>query len=105
MKDVLTDLGYKVYLAEDGEKTFQMFKKYQKEINLVILDLELSKMDGYKVCEKIKKIAKDKKCLFISGYSPKQVHENFVLKSNIELFQKPFSLHLLASKVREILDA
>ncbi len=58
MKDVLTDLGYKVYLAEDGEKTFQMFKKYQKEISLVILDLELSKMDGYKVCEKIKKSQK-----------------------------------------------
>lgn len=53
LKELLTDAGYKVDVAGDGLEGITDFR--QKEYDLVLLDLMLPKIDGYAVCEMIRK--------------------------------------------------
>jgi OmpR family response regulator RpaB len=45
--------GYNVILATNGEDALSIFRKEQPD--LIILDIMLSKLDGYKVCNEIRK--------------------------------------------------
>lgn len=45
--------GYTVFLAANGEEALSLFKKEQP--NLIILDIMLPKLDGYDVCNEIRK--------------------------------------------------
>ena len=45
--------GYSVILASNGEEALYLFRK--EHPNLVILDIMLPKIDGYKVCSEIRK--------------------------------------------------
>ena len=51
----LTLLGYNVLLGRNGNDALVIFNKEQPD--LVILDIVLSKLDGYEVCRKIRKIS------------------------------------------------
>ena len=53
LKELLTDAGYKVDVAGDGLEGITDFR--QEEYDLVLLDLMLPKIDGYAVCEMIRK--------------------------------------------------
>jgi two-component system, HptB-dependent secretion and biofilm response regulator len=53
IKKILEEEGTTVYLAEDGDKGIEILKKKTK-IDLILLDLHMPKMDGFKTAEKIK---------------------------------------------------
>ena len=74
-----------------------------EEIDLIILDMIMPKMDGRKTYEKIKEINPNARVLLASGYSiGSQVAEE--LKNGCNGFiQKPFNLRELSAKIREIL--
>ncbi len=45
--------GYETYEASDGEKAIEYFNRYSP--NLILLDIMLSKLDGWQVCREIRK--------------------------------------------------
>lgn len=52
LQDTLENEGYKVFVAEKGDKAVDIVKK--EEPNLMILDLMLPGMSGYDVCRKVR---------------------------------------------------
>lgn len=52
LQDTLENEGYKVFVAEKGDKAVDIVK--QEEPNLMILDLMLPGMSGYDVCRKVR---------------------------------------------------
>ena len=49
----LSYLGYTVIIAANGQEVLSLFAK--KQPDLVILDIMISKLDGYKVCKILRK--------------------------------------------------
>jgi DNA-binding response OmpR family regulator len=49
---VLTEVGYDVLLAEDGEDAWQKIASYAPD--LVISDVEMPRVDGYELCRRVK---------------------------------------------------
>lgn len=100
---MLERLGYSVLEAGSGMAAIDVYKEKMKEIDLIILDMIMPKMDGGKTYEKIKEINPNAKVLLASGYSiDDQVAEK--LKNGCDGFiQKPFYLRNLSGKLREIL--
>lgn len=55
VEEYLSKEGYKVLIAENGEEGIKKFK--ENNIDLIMLDVMMPKMDGYKTLEKIREIS------------------------------------------------
>lgn len=64
---ILSDTGYKVNLAPSGKLAFSFMQSHRPD--LILLDIMMPKMDGYAVCEEIKKYPQnhDIPIIFISA--------------------------------------
>lgn len=103
-QEILTQNGYTVLLAFNGIEAIQLYEKQEGNIDLVILDMIMPKMDGLETYKRLKEMNPFLKILITSGYS--QDSQNYKeFRNGIEGFiQKPYKIDMLAKKVREVLD-
>jgi DNA-binding response OmpR family regulator len=57
----LRDSGFEVEVAKDGEKALETLK--EKNFDLMLLDIVLPKIDGWKILEELREMKKEKKDL------------------------------------------
>ena len=70
-------------------------------LKLVVTDLIMLEMNGEELAEKLKKIMPEIKVIFTSGYRDRKI----IPDEETNYIQKPYSVHILARKVREMLDS
>lgn len=104
MKLLLTEYGYTVLTASDGEEGIGVFGKHSGEIALVISDVVMPRMNGKELKDSLEKKSPGQKFLFISGYTDSAVHRGFVFDSRNDFLHKPFTASEFSDKVRAILD-
>jgi two-component system cell cycle sensor histidine kinase/response regulator CckA len=102
--ETLTNLGYEVVLAADGEDAVRKFQNNLERIQLALLDVVLPKMNGPDVYAKISALKADVAVIFATGYSPDIAQLQKVMAQGLPILQKPYSPRDLARKVRETLD-
>ena len=96
----LTNEGFEVDLAEDGVQALSMFAA--KNYDLVLLDIMIPKIDGYNVCEVIKKQS-DVPVVFLSALSDdKSQIKGYDLMAD-DYVTKPFSMPVLVRKINALL--
>ena len=99
----LHDEGYKVRIAKDGLQTLESIKKSIPD--LLILDVQMPNLDGYKVAEIIGKEQNydNMPILFLSALSDKfNVLQAFQYGAN-DYVRKPFNLEELLYRVKNLL--
>jgi PAS domain S-box-containing protein len=101
---VLTEGGYNVILAKDGEEAIKKFIDKKDTIQLVILDIIMPKKSGKEAFDEIIKIKPDMKIIFSSGYTADKIDRDMMLKDKVNLITKPVSPWNLLREVRAILD-
>jgi two-component system cell cycle sensor histidine kinase/response regulator CckA len=98
LKDVLIREGFDVLAAADGEEALQLARKRAGQIDLLVTDVDMPKLDGFDLRERVRREQPQIKSLVISGaLDPNIAGEDF------ELLRKPFLPADLVAKVREIL--
>ena len=102
---ILTDAGYSVLSASDGEEALRVFEKSADTISLVLLDLVMPKLTGRMVYQGIKMLKLEAKVLFCSGYDADVSCGGFVANEGLQCIKKPFDSKELLRSVRETLDA
>lgn len=103
IEKVLHKAGYRVISAVNGEEAVRKFRKYKDEINLLLFDVVMPKMNGKDAYEEIKRTAPGMRILFISGYITDDGIENSIFDSGLPFLIKPVSPHELKRKIKEIL--
>ena len=73
-KEVLSNLGYEIIWAQNGQKAVNLFKE-RNDINLVIMDIEMPILNGYQATSAIKEISPDTPILILTAYAMKSVKE------------------------------
>ncbi|MEW6500017.1 MAG: response regulator [Thermodesulfobacteriota bacterium] len=101
---ILTDFGYTVIAAVDGEDAVQQFLANQGKIHLLLFDLIMPKRNGKEAYDAIRKLAPDVKGIFASGYAPDIIRQKAALDNDTPVLFKPMSPVELLEKVREVLD-
>ena len=101
---VLTQYGYEVILAQDGEEAINKFLGNKDSIQLVLLDMVMPKKNGKAVYEEIRRIKPQTKILFLSGYTADRIDKEMMLKDKVNLINKPVSPKNLLWKLRATLD-
>jgi PAS domain S-box-containing protein len=102
--ELLTDVGYEVLTATDGENAVELYRKEQKRIDLVILDLVIPGMGGKKCYEEILKINPLAKILIVSGYSVNGPGQEAMEAGAKGFIGKPFDVSNMLITIRNILD-
>ena len=99
----LTANGYEVITAQDGQEGLDKAKSEKPD--LMILDLMLPKMDGYKVCALLKKDARYSKTPIIL-FTARAQEDDKQLGSEVgadAYITKPFDPDTLLVKIEELL--
>lgn len=104
LEKTLCQFGYSVITAIDGKDAIGKFKENTIDINLVILDVIMPKMNGKEVCDEIKRINPDVKAIFTSGYTDDIIHKRSIMDQGLEFIAKPLNPRQLLIKVRNVLD-
>lgn len=101
VKDFLTRKNFQVLEAGNGEEAMDIFYQ-EKDINLIILDVMMPKMDGWEVCREIRKTSKVPIIMLTARGDERDELLGFELGVD-EYISKPFSPKILVARVEAIL--
>lgn len=99
-KEILETQGYTVLLAENGEAAVDMFRKHKDEIQLLILDVIMPRMNGKEAYKEILTIEPGIKAIFLSGYAPDMIDQSDLICKNMAYLQKPVHAKQLLTSVK-----
>ena len=99
LKNHLIDVGYEVAVASDGVAGIAMF---DDTIDLVLLDIMLPKIDGYGVCEVIRKRSQIP-IIMLTALSDEENQLRGFEQQIDDYIPKPFSPKILLCKIAAIL--
>lgn len=102
--DMLGEHGYTTISAETGEKAIEIYKTEQDRIDLVILDIGMPGMGGYKCLKELLKIDPDIRVIIATGYSADATVKELQEAGAKDFIGKPYQLNKMLKKVREVLD-
>jgi PAS domain S-box-containing protein len=104
VESLLQGKGYTVLIAADGEEAVEIFRAHQREVNLVLTDLGLPKVDGWSACKRMKALNPNVRIIVASGYLDPEAKQEMVNGGVHEFVHKPYLATELTSKVRDVLD-
>jgi two-component system cell cycle sensor histidine kinase/response regulator CckA len=101
---MLNVLGYRVMVAESGQKAVKIYAENRDRIDMVILDMIMPHMSGGETYDKLKHLNPDVKVLLSSGYSINGQATAILNRGCKGFIQKPFNIKELSQKVRDVLE-
>lgn len=101
---VLEKQGYTVLSAASGVEALRILQGHARAVDLLLTDVVMPEMNGKELFAEALKHRPGIKALFMSGYTDNVIVHHGVLEPDVQFLQKPFSVHGLASKVRQVLD-
>ena len=101
VKDFLLKSNYDVIEAEDGIQAVDIFLA-QKDIALIVLDVMMTKMDGFQVCREIREYSKVPIIMLTAKGDERDELQGFELGVD-EYISKPFSPKILVARIEAIL--
>ncbi|MEM9598659.1 MAG: response regulator, partial [Acidobacteriota bacterium] len=101
---MLGRLGFRVLAAEGGAEALETYARNLGEIDLVILDLSMPRMDGEETLRGLRAIKEDVRVVLSSGYAEDMAVERFEGLGLAGFLQKPYRQTELILKLDEVLD-
>jgi CheY-like chemotaxis protein len=103
-KETLTAFGYKVLTASDGESGLELYKKEQKCIDLVVLDLIMPGMSGRRCLDEFLSINPKVKVIVASGYSDNGPMQETIEAGAKSFIGKPYQTKQFLKIIRDVID-
>ena len=101
---LLEGLGYRVYLAEDGEQALNVYSQEKEHISLVILDMLMPKMGGKETLVRLMANYPDIRILISSGFHQEGTVDELVKLGAKGFLQKPYSIRDLSKAVADTIN-
>lgn len=101
---LLEHLGFRVITATDGLETVNLYTEHAEEIVLLLMDLNMPKLNGIEAAMRVRHINPRIPVLFMSGYPRNQVMERFGRHAHTDCIQKPFERGELMRGLRAVMD-
>ena len=102
LKDILTNEGFKVEEAADGEEGLKKF--HANSYDLVLCDIKMPKLDGLEFLDNIIQANSEVPVIMISGHGNIETAMDAVKKGAYDYISKPPDLNRLLITIRNALD-
>ena len=100
--EVLTDLGYRALEAVNGRAGLDILES-DESIDLVVSDVGLPELNGREMITRARERRPSLKVLYITGYAENANFGGTRAEHDIQLITKPFSLEVVAQRIREMI--
>jgi len=102
LSEILSYEGYKIDEAGDGEEGIRKFR--EKEYDVILCDIKMTKMDGIEFLDKAKEANPDIPIIMISGHGTIETAVEAVKKGAYDYISKPPDLNRLLITIRNAMD-
>lgn len=102
MKDYLFNEGYEVLEAGDGKQALSLF--HEHEVDLIILDIMLPELDGWSVCQRIRKASNVPVIMLTARADEDDTLLGFELGAD-DYVTKPYSPPILLARAKRLLES
>jgi CheY-like chemotaxis protein len=104
LKFELESRGLAVWLAVDGDDAVELYRRHRNEIDLVLLDVQMSGLDGPHTLEALQRLNPDLVACFMSGNTGIYTEEELLDRGAVRIFGKPFCPADVANFLEEVLS-
>ncbi|MBA4311758.1 MAG: hypothetical protein C0417_03915 [Chlorobiaceae bacterium] len=104
LSSIISDQGYKVLVAKDGQEGVRIYQNNLGEIDLVLSDMGLPKLGGYEMFMKMKELDENVTAILASGYFDPNLKKELLAAGAKDFIQKPYVPELILRRIRDILD-
>ena len=101
--DLLNELGYRAHAAEDAKGALPVLESGLR-LDLLVTDVGLPGMNGRQLAEIARQHRPGLKVLFMTGYAEIAAERQGFLEDGMDMVAKPFSIDLLANKIRTMIS-
>jgi len=102
---LLTRQGYTVLAADSPGAAIRLAADHADGISLLLTDVVMPEMNGRDLARELTSRHPQLKRLFMSGFTADVIANHGAIDEGVHFIQKPFSVHSLSAKVREVLDS
>jgi len=102
---MLSFRGYQVVEASDGTEAIERFRATSGGIDLVLLDIQMPRMNGWDTMEKLHELDPKIPFLMLSGGISDPPGDGSALSRAAGILRKPFASAELLHAVRKVLEA
>ncbi len=101
---ILKKYGYTGMSASSAEEGLEMLQEQKGQVDLLLTDVVLTKMNGLELYQKAKAFLPQLRILFISGYTADVISDKTRIEGDMTILQKPFTTRDLLTHIRSILE-
>ena len=103
IETILKHEGHHIVTAKDGLSALEAFG--EREVDIVLLDVGMPGMNGYRVAEEMRKLRPDVPILFITGWGSDDIDQERVVSLGVDsVISKPFEPQELLQQMREAME-
>jgi CheY-like chemotaxis protein len=100
LASLLTSKGYNVLTATDGSQAVDIFKRRIGDIDLLLTDIGLPKLDGWEAYKSIRAISPNTRVIFASGYFEPQKRAEMMQSGLRHFVDKPYHIEHILREIR-----
>ena len=101
--ETLNDLGYQALETADSAAALRILQSPQR-VDLLVSDIGLPGLNGRQLADAARVKRPRLKVLLVTGYAENAAGSSF-LEPDMEMIAKPFTMDMLASKIREMIES
>jgi CheY-like chemotaxis protein len=101
---VLSEAGYRVLEAEDGNEALDAMHSTRPRVDLVVIDVVMPGMDGVELANTLWEQWPDIRILFTSGHAAEVLAQHGLAYLDVPFLAKPYTRDEALAKVREALE-
>ena len=104
LAEMLEGKDFEVVTAENGQVALDWLRAHNYEVDLIITDVVMPKIDGVQLYRLLQKEAPHLIIIFISGYADHMLAKYGFDESAFRILKKPFTFQQLLDEIHKVLD-
>jgi PAS domain S-box-containing protein len=103
LDEMLQEMGFKVLTAENGLEALEIYRKFNSEIQVVLIDMIMPKLDGKETFLEMKKINPDVRAIISTGFTKDIAVQETLDQGIVGFIQKPYRFEELSDAISKAL--
>ena len=104
VSSLLENLFGKMLLASNGEEGLNLFTQHKDDIDIIITDINMPKMNGLEMCEEIRKINNSTPIIITSAHNDKDFLHKAIQVGVSGFVTKPMNMEILLTSIKKNLE-